>query len=379
MDPIAITTPEPPQDHEVIYEEDSVPKAIQEVTIKLESTTEQNDKVVEFRVESKKKLASKERRAKAVALMEENADAVLLDQSSQRDNELPCSQNQHVKKAKLLAEHRETLQRTNSLEAANNSSVPDPVLLAKKREEQPPKKKDLHSEKKIKVNNDCPICTHRAKSKMELNKHLSKDHLLEPPFRCTHQGCNYETKRLQTLLTHTDIHSTGTIYSCAVENCNYKSTTIHRMKFHSIIHSDSVHECDKCDKKFSHRSALFTHQLVHETVKRLQCGECDFSTKYKNHLATHMRIHRGDVLKCDLCTYTTPKKNLMIAHERAHKKERNFKCEFCEKAFVENSALTRHKRIHSDDLPFACTECAFKTRRRDKLKHHLLKKHKLSH
>ena len=91
-----------------------------------------------------------------------------------------------------------------------------------------------------------------------------------------------------------------------------------------------------------------------------------------------MRIHRGDVLKCSVdpnCSYTTPKKSLMTAHERAHKKERLFKCNLCDKAFVENSALTRHKRIHSDELPFACNVCPFKTRRRDKLKHHLKKKH----
>ena len=91
-----------------------------------------------------------------------------------------------------------------------------------------------------------------------------------------------------------------------------------------------------------------------------------------------MRIHRGEVLKCSVnpnCQYSTPKKSLMIAHERTHKQERPFKCDICEKAFVENSALTRHKRIHSDELPFPCQICSFKTRRRDKLKHHLLKKH----
>ena len=65
----------------------------------------------------------------------------------------------------------------------------------------------------------------------------------------------------------------------------------------------------------------------------------------------------------------------LIAHERAHKQERPFKCDLCDKSFVENSALTRHRRIHSDDLPFHCQICTFKTRRKDKLKHHLLKKH----
>ena len=171
------------------------------------------------------------------------------------------------------------------------------------------------------------------------------------------------------------------------------TTTMHRMKFHKISHSTGsglgglsgngsvkmVYPCDKCDKQFSHKSGLSTHLLVHDDIKRLHCPQCPFSTKYKNHLATHMRIHRGDVLKCSVdplnCSYSTPKKSLMTAHERAHKKERLFKCDLCDKAFVENSALTRHKRIHSDELPFACTVCSFKTRRRDKLKHHLKKKH----
>ena len=160
-----------------------------------------------------------------------------------------------------------------------------------------------------------------------------------PPFGCTHPGCKYQTARLQNLLTHTDKHSQETIFHCPAKGCNYSTSTIHRLKFHKILHTEKVYKCDKCDRKFTHKSSLNTHQLVHETVKNLHCPQCSFSTKYKNHLSTHMRIHRGEVLKCSVdpnCHYSTPKKSLMIAHERAHKQERPFKCDVCDKAFVVN-------------------------------------------
>ena len=74
--------------------------------------------------------------------------------------------------------------------------------------------------------------------------------------------------------------------------------------------------------------------------------------------------------------------SLLKAHERAHRGERNFQCSQCSSAFVEKSHLTRHqKSVHStaDEKPFVCTEtksgCTFKTKRRDKLKDHLVRIH----
>ena len=384
----------------------------------------------EFPIESKKKLASKERRAKAMALMEENANAMLDDKVHQVFSPplASLSQKQHIRKAKLLNHvvHVE-LQRSNVQESLETSSGvgsglsdSQPLTSGSKLKEtdkndngvgassmavsiisQPNHMLDKTKEKKHKKSKDkmknvcvCPLCGFSGKSRHGLNKHLSKEHSLEPPFRCTQANCEYETLKLSSLCLHATSHSDPTpMLHCPTEGCNFTTTTMHRMKFHKISHSTGsglgglsgngnakmVYPCDKCDKQFSHKSGLSTHLLVHDDIKRLHCPQCPFSTKYKNHLATHMRIHRGDVLKCSVdplnCSYSTPKKSLMTAHERAHKKERLFKCDLCDKAFVENSALTRHKRIHSDELPFACTVCSFKTRRRDKLKHHLKKKH----
>ena len=74
--------------------------------------------------------------------------------------------------------------------------------------------------------------------------------------------------------------------------------------------------------------------------------------------------------------------SLLKAHERAHRGERNYQCTQCSCAFIEKSHLTRHQRsVHStdDEKPFACTAdrsgCTFKTKRRDKLKDHLVRIH----
>lgn len=354
----------------------------------------------EFPIETKKKLASKERRANALAMMEENANAILHGKIIRQETQVQSAQKLHVRKAKLLAEHRETLKKIDEATLKTGEEIMSPnnnedendtcLVMALPPETQSSQGtpstghasvKNVKIKKEKKKQSHCPICGFGARSKIELNKHLSQEHLLQPPFRCTHTACNFETTRLQSLLKHADTHTNDTLFHCPSQDCNFTTTTMHRMKFHKILHTGKVLQCDKCDKKFTHRSSLATHQLVHETIKKFHCPQCTFSTKYKNHLSTHMRIHRGDVLKCSVdpnCSYSTPKKSLMKAHERAHKKERLFKCDQCDKAFVENSALTRHKRIHSDELPFACDVCTFKTRRRDKLKHHLLKKHTIT-
>ena len=40
--------------------------------------------------------------------------------------------------------------------------------------------------KKEKTSHGCPICGFQGKSRIELNKHLSKAHNLIPPFKCNH-------------------------------------------------------------------------------------------------------------------------------------------------------------------------------------------------
>jgi len=249
----------------------------------------------------------------------------------------------------------------------------------------------------------CPLCDFRSDWKREMREHVVKNHLPNggPPFKCT--VCNdYSSDKFYMFFNHAQTHSDQLHFRCG--QCDFSTSTIHRLRFHvTSTHNkhaaNNKHACHKCDKVFMTKTLLKNHELVHIDINDYdddhkgvddvtgsagdvtsitihRCDNCDYKTKYLRDLRTHQKIHTGQgLLRCEVCAYATPKANLMRAHVRAHTGEKNFKCDTCAKAFVEKSALTRHLRTHSQDMPFACHLCSFKTKRKDKLKVHMLKIH----
>ena len=51
-------------------------------------------------------------------------------------------------------------------------------------------------------------------------------------------------------------------------------------------------ECDKCDKKYNHRSGLYNHtKAVHEGIK-FQCNHCNYTSNQKYKVKIHgQRLH----------------------------------------------------------------------------------------
>eukprot|EP00095_Tigriopus_kingsejongensis_P004451 snap_masked-scaffold168_size293125-processed-gene-0.4 protein:Tk04451 transcript:snap_masked-scaffold168_size293125-processed-gene-0.4-mRNA-1 annotation:"hypothetical protein L798_10126" len=292
----------------------------------------------------------------------------------------PSHHKHHVtKKAKLLAEHRK-----NPVED-EPANVPTPSSHMMQCEHCPYKtsvRQRMTNHRKQHAEDivlDCPLCSFQVKWKKELNSHIQAQHFPGPPYACDFKGCSYKKNNLCVFLEHRKIHGTNKGYKCDRDNCHFSTKTKNRLDIHKKCHEGSF-PCPTCDKVFKSITALSGHKQVHTNERPFVCDQCPFSAKFKSNLNIHKKIHDGNIFRCDFanCSYFTPKLSYLKNHRRTHSGEKIFKCPECERGFVEKSQMTRHQLIHSDTMPFACSKCDFKTKRKDKLKNHLLRIHGVS-
>lgn len=226
----------------------------------------------------------------------------------------------------------------------------------------------------------CPICSAESNSCKDHYQHIKEQHIPGPPYQCP--SCQYTNPKLQQTISHLSCHSDRPQFGCRSQGCDFRTDSVVTLRKHQKIHGQPRFTCLICSKSFGHKYTLEQHQAVHTDERKFKCTICSFSTKYNSHLAAHRRVHEGNVHRCTFegCQYWSAKFTLLKAHLRAHNGEKNFKCDQCGKAFVEAGQLRRHIKTHSGTKPFNCPEegCAYATNRRDKLKEHQARTHKVA-
>lgn len=85
--------------------------------------------------------------------------------------------------------------------------------------------------------------------------------------------------------------------------------------------ADKPYECGNCSKRFSQKSHLNSHMLIHTSDKKYECELCGKRFTMESHLNGHMLVHTS---------------------------EKKFECDVCAKRFAQKSHLNGHMLVHSE-------------------------------
>ena len=123
----------------------------------------------------------------------------------------------------------------------------------------------------------------------------------------------------------------------------------------------NLKKCDFCEKKFTDKSTLTKHLLIHTGVKAFECDFCEKKFTQKGSLYRHLTIHTGEkTYQCSLCEKKFMYKWGLTSHLTMHAGQKAFKCDVCEKEFTQKGNARSHfKQFHSgvQEPPAVCHVC----------------------
>ena len=91
------------------------------------------------------------------------------------------------------------------------------------------------------------------------------------------------------------------------------------------------------------------------TSNELYCPPCDIQFGDMSGLEEHLKTHRP--FTCDICEKRFSQKCNLVTHQRLHTGERPYACNHCEKRFTQKGNLDAHIKTHTKEKPYVCPSC----------------------
>ena len=123
------------------------------------------------------------------------------------------------------------------------------------------------------------------------------------------------------------------------------------------FHSNSSVSSDKVLS--SHNQSTAHNSNVNQAGNDLHCSTCDIQFSDKAAFEEHLKsVHRP--FACDVCERRFSQKCNLITHQRLHTGERPYPCPQCDKRFTQKGNLDAHLKTHTKEKPYPCTTCGKK-------------------
>ena len=212
----------------------------------------------------------------------------------------------------------------------------------------------------------CRFCKKKFPLRKVLVKHEIKVHNAKGPLECTY--CDkafwfpYEKKRHEEVQHRYEKDRKSKAGGASTSEAAKKGS--------------AALKCYACDKNFSSKDQLISHEQTHRHQQSYKCKFCLKSFQSQPDLEKHEKSHNAPKeapsgsFGCLFCHEMFTLKSALIDHIQTHSGRESYMCPHCDLTFPTSATLQAHEKEHLQPTIYQCSHCQALFRDKEKLIKH---------